>query len=151
MPFAKFRHKFRLHPRSSFFQHLGHAPQPRSRQVPLPPCGQFHQEREQVNTFFRKTVYGFLFVIGIMGLEDDSLFDELLQTIGQNIRRNPLDRVGQELAKMPSVHKNDVADDEQTPLIAKYLDCPVDKALGSGIRVHSAVTPAPNYCTTGCR
>jgi hypothetical protein len=129
MCLAKFRHEFRPHLRSSFFQHFGQAPQPRSRHVLLPPCGHFHQEGEQVNAFFRKTVYGFLFVPGIMRLEDDSLFDELLQTIGQNIRRNPLHRVGQELAKMPSVHKNDVADNEQTPLIAKYLDCSVDKAF----------------------
>jgi hypothetical protein len=51
-----------------------------------------------------------------------------LQTIGQNIRRNPFHRFGQELAKMPSVHENDVAHYEQTPLVAKYLDRLVDNA-----------------------
>jgi hypothetical protein len=30
---------------------------------------------------------------------------------------------------MPSVHENDVADDEQTPLVAKHLDRQVDHAL----------------------
>jgi hypothetical protein len=30
---------------------------------------------------------------------------------------------------MPSVHENDVADDEQTPLVAEYLDRQVDNAL----------------------
>jgi hypothetical protein len=66
---------------------------------------------------------------GVLRLDDDPLLDEPLETIGQNIRRNPLHRVGQELAKMPSVHENDVADDEQAPLVAKYLDRPVDNAL----------------------
>ena len=30
---------------------------------------------------------------------------------------------------MPPVHENHVADDEQTPLVAEYLDCPVHNAL----------------------
>jgi hypothetical protein len=57
------------------------------------------------------------------------LLDKPLKTIGQNVRRNPFHRLCQELAKMPSVHENDVADDEQTPLVAKYLDRQVDNAL----------------------
>ena len=65
---------------------------------------------------------------GVMGLDDDPLLDQPLQAIGQNIRCNPLQRPGQELAKMPSVHEHDVADDEQTPLIAKYFDRPVHHA-----------------------
>jgi hypothetical protein len=66
---------------------------------------------------------------GVPRLDDDPLLDKPLKTIGQNIRRNPFHRFGQELAKMPSVHENDVADDEQTPLVAKYLDRQVDNAL----------------------
>jgi hypothetical protein len=57
------------------------------------------------------------------------LLDKPLKTISQNIRRNPFHRVGQKFAKMPSVHENDVAYDEQTPLVAKYLDRQVDDAL----------------------
>jgi hypothetical protein len=30
---------------------------------------------------------------------------------------------------MPPVHENDIADDEQTPLVAKYLYRQVDNAL----------------------
>jgi hypothetical protein len=66
---------------------------------------------------------------GVLSLDDDPLLDKPLKTIGQNIRRNPFHGFGQELAKMPSVHENDVADHEQTPLVAKYLDRPVDNAL----------------------
>jgi hypothetical protein len=65
---------------------------------------------------------------GVVRLRDDALLDKSLQTIGQNIRRNPFHRFDQELAKMPSVHENDVAHYEQTPLVAKYLDRLVDNA-----------------------
>ncbi|MGD0180168.1 MAG: hypothetical protein ABSC15_10160 [Terriglobales bacterium] len=65
----------------------------------------------------------------VLRLDDDPLLNQPLKTIGQNIRRNPFHRVGQEFAKMPSVHENDVADHEQTPLVAKYFDRQVDNAL----------------------
>jgi hypothetical protein len=65
---------------------------------------------------------------GVIRLDDDPLLDKPLKTIGQHIRRNPFHRLGQELAKMPSVHENDVADDEQTPFIAKHFDHSVDNA-----------------------
>jgi hypothetical protein len=66
---------------------------------------------------------------GIMRLDDDPLLDEPLQTIGQNIRGNPFWRLGKELAKIPPVHEHDVADDEQTPLIANHFDRQVQDAL----------------------
>jgi len=66
---------------------------------------------------------------GVPRLYDDPLLNKPLKTICQNIRRNPFHRLGQQLAKMSSVHENDVADDEQTPLVAKYLDRQVDNAL----------------------
>ena len=58
---------------------------------------------------------------GVAGLHDNSLLDQSLKTVGQDIRRNPFDGIGQELAKMSSVHEDDVANDEQTPLVAKEL------------------------------
>jgi hypothetical protein len=66
---------------------------------------------------------------GVLRLDDDPLLDKPLKTIGQNIRSNPFHRLGEKFAKMPPVHENDVADDEQTPLVAKYLDRPVNNAL----------------------
>ena len=95
----------------------------------MPPCNYLHQKREQFDASFGETVNGFLFMAGVPRLDDDPLLDKPLKTIGQNIRRNPFHRFGQELAKMPSVHENDVADDEQTPLVAKYLDRQVDNSL----------------------
>jgi hypothetical protein len=93
------------------------------------PCNHLHQKREQFDASFGETVNGFLFMAGVLRLDDDPLLDEPLKTIGKDIRRNPFHGPGQEFAKMPSVHEKDVADDEQTPLVAKYLDRPVDNAL----------------------
>jgi hypothetical protein len=94
----------------------------------VPPRNYLHQKREQFDASFGETVNGFLFMAGVLRLDEDPLLDKPLKTIGQNIRRNPFYRLSQELAKMPSVHENDVADDEQTPLVAKYLDRQIDNA-----------------------
>jgi len=128
MCFAKLSHKFCLTLRSSFFQDLSHAPQLGGRQIFVPPGSHLHQKREQFDASFCKAVNGFLFMAGVMRLDDDPLLDQPLQAISQNIRCNPFQRPGQELAKMPSVHEHDVADDEPTPLIAKYFDRPVHHA-----------------------
>jgi hypothetical protein len=66
---------------------------------------------------------------GVIRFDDDPLLDKPLQAIGQHIRRNPFQRLCQEFAKMPPVHENDVADDEQTPFIAEHFDHSVDNAL----------------------
>src|ERR1700683_2177316 len=128
MRFTKFRHEFCPQVRSSFFQDLRETPKPRGRQVLVPPRNYLHQKREQFDASFGETVNGFLFMAGVLRLDEDPLLDKPLKTIGQNIRRNPFYRLSQELAKMPSVHENDVADDEQTPLVAKYLDRQIDNA-----------------------
>lgn len=107
----------------------------------MTPRNHLHQKREQFDASFGETVNGFLFMTGILRLDEDPLLDKPLKTIGQNIRRNPFHRIRQEFAKMPSVHENDVADDEQTPLVAKYLDRQIDNALRPVILVHSASTP----------
>jgi len=57
------------------------------------------------------------------------MLNQLLKAIGQNIRRDPFHGLGQELAKMPSVHENDVADNQQTSFIAKHFDGLVDNAF----------------------
>src|ERR1700683_2233373 len=46
---------------------------------------------------------------------------------------------------MPSVHEHDVADDEQTPLIAKHFDHSVHNALCPVIFAHAASTAAGCY------
>src|SRR5579871_2483928 len=129
MRFAKFGHKFCPQLRSSILQHPSESPQPGARKALVPPCNHLHQKREQLDASFGQTVNGFLFMAGVLRLDDDPLLDEPLKTIGENIRRNPLLRLGQELAKMPAVQENDVADNEQTPLVAKDLDHQVDNAL----------------------
>src|SRR5580698_7777305 len=128
MCFAKFSHKFCPQLWSSLFQDLSQAPQPGVRQILVPPYNHLHQKRKQSDAFFRKTVNDFLLMAGVIRLDDNPLLHKPLQAVGQNIRGNPLYRLGQELAKMPSVHENDVADDEQTPSIAKHFDGSVDNA-----------------------
>jgi hypothetical protein len=67
-------------------------------------------------------------VAGVVSLDDDALLDQPLKTVGENIRGNPFHRLGQELAKIPPVHENDIAEDEQTPFIAEHLDHQVEHA-----------------------
>lgn len=38
---------------------------------------------------------------------------------------------------MPSIDENDVADDEQSPLVAKHFERLVDDAFGSATRAHA--------------
>ena len=95
----------------------------------MPPYRHLHQKRKQPDAFFRKTVNDLLFMTGVIRLDDNPLLDKPLKAIGQNIRRNPFQRLGQEFAKMPSVHEDDVADDEQTSFIAEHFDRSVDNAF----------------------
>ena len=73
MRFAKFSHKIRTQLRSSFFQNSSNEPQPRDRQISVPPCIHLHQQRKQFDASFRKTVNGFLFMAGVMRLDDERM------------------------------------------------------------------------------
>ncbi|HKD84471.1 MAG TPA: hypothetical protein VKB58_06965 [Terriglobales bacterium] len=126
MRFAKLSHKFCPPLRPSFFQDPSQTNRPKGWPIGVSPLNHLHQKRQQSNASFGKTVDGFLFMAGIVRLDDDALLDQSLKTISQNIRRNPFRRLGQEFAKMPAILENDVADDEQAPLIAKHLDHQVD-------------------------
>lgn len=74
----------------------------------------------------------------VIGLGNDPLFDKLSKSVGKDIRCDSLQRFGQEFAEMPSINENDVADDEQSPLIAKHFERLVDDAIGSMTRAHAA-------------
>jgi hypothetical protein len=44
--------------------------------------------------------------------------DESLQSVGEDVRGDPLDRVGLQLSEVAEVSEDDVAEDEQAPAIA---------------------------------
>jgi hypothetical protein len=83
----------------------------------------------------------------VIGPGNDPLLDKSSKSVGQDIRCDAFHRFGQEFAEMPSINENDVADDEQGPLIAKDFDRLVDDAFRPVIRAHAAPirmdTPAP--------
>ncbi|GLQ89015.1 hypothetical protein GCM10007898_25870 [Dyella flagellata] len=74
----------------------------------------------------------------VIGLGNDPLLDKLSKSVGKDIGCDTLQGLGQEFAEMPSIHEDDVADDEQGPLIAKHFERLVDDAFGSRTRAHAA-------------
>jgi hypothetical protein len=163
MCFPQFIHKFCAHCRPASFQRASPAVQRSGGQILVSPCCHFQQKRNQCDASLRQAVYRFLFMGRVIGPGNDPLLDEPSQSVGQDIRCDAFHRLGQEFAEMPSINKNDVPDDEQSPLIAKHFDCLVDDAFRPVIRAHAAPrvrldTPAfilrlPYYqlrCTTSC-
>lgn len=69
---------------------------------------------------------------------NDPLLDKPSKSVGEDIRCDAFHRLGQEFAEMPSINENDVADDKQSPLIAKRFDRLVDDAFRPVIRAHAA-------------
>lgn len=73
----------------------------------------------------------------VIGLGNDPLLDKLSKSVGKDIRCDTFQRLGEEFAEMPSIDENDVADDEQSPLIAKHFERLVDDAFGSAMGAHA--------------
>jgi len=138
MCFSKFIHKFCAPFRPTFFQGASQTLQLRSGQILVSPCSHFQQKRNQCDAFFRKAINRFLFMGGVIGLGNDPLLDKLSKSVGKDIRCDTLQRLGEEFAEMSSINENDVADDKQSPLIAKHFDRLVDDAFGSVTRAHAA-------------
>jgi hypothetical protein len=93
------------------------------------PCSHFQQKRKQCYALLRETVNRFLFMGCVTRPGNDPLFDKPSEPIGQDIRCDTFHRLGQELVEMPPINENDVADDEQCPLIANHFDRLVDYAF----------------------
>jgi hypothetical protein len=80
----------------------------------------FREDRCEINALRRERVNQFASVRGVSPGGDDSMSDQLLQAVGQNIRRDSL--IGsQELLVRPESPQHHVADDQQRPAIAQYL------------------------------
>jgi hypothetical protein len=111
------------------------------------PCSHFQQKRNQRYAFLREAINRFLFMGRVIGPGDDLLLDKPSQPVGQDIRCDAFHRLGQEFAEMPSINENDVADDEQSPLIAEHFDRLVDNAFRPVIRAHAAPNSNGHACT----
>jgi hypothetical protein len=107
-------------------------------QIFVSPCSHFQQKRYQGYALLRQAINRFLLMGRVSGPADDPLLDKPSQSVGQDIRCDAFHRLGQEFAEMPSINENDVAEDEQSPLIAKHFDGLVDDALRSVIRAHAS-------------
>ena len=84
------------------------------------PEDHFREDRCEINALRRERVNQFASVRRVWPVGDDSMSDQLLQAIGQNIRRDSL--VGsQELLVRPESAKHHVANNQQRPAIAQYL------------------------------
>jgi hypothetical protein len=147
MFFPKFIHKFRAQFRPASFEGARPAVQRSSGQILVSPCSHFQQKRNQRYAFLGEAVNRFLFMGRVIGPGNDPLLDKPSQPVGQDIRCDAFHRLGQEFAEMPSIHKNDVADDEQSPLIAQHFDGLVDDAFRPVIRAHAAPDSNGHACT----
>ena len=74
----------------------------------------------------------------VIGPGNDPLLDKPSQSVGQDIRCDAFHRLGQKFAEMPAIHESDVANNEQSPLIAKQFNRLVDDAFRPVIRAHAA-------------
>jgi len=138
MGFPKFIHKFCPQFSPTFFQGPSPAVQRSGGQILVSPGSHFQQEGNQCDAFLGKAVNRFLLMRRVVRLGNDPLLDQPAQPVGQDIRRDAFHRLGEEFAEMPPIHENDVADDEQSPLIAEHFHCLVDDAFRPVIRAHAA-------------
>ena len=147
MCFPKFIHKFCPQFRPTFFQGASPTVQHRGGQILVSPCSHFQQKRNQCYAFLRKAINRFLFMGRVIGPGNDPLLDKPSKSVGQDIRCDAFHRFGQEFAEMPSINEHDVADDEQSPLIAEHFDRLVDDAFRPVIRAHAAPNSNGHTCT----
>jgi hypothetical protein len=92
----------------------------------------FRQDRREIHALRRERVNQFAPVRGVSTGGDDSMSDQLLQAIGQNIRRDSL--IGsQELLVRPESPEHHVADNQQRPAIAQYLHRSIQRAARPSI------------------
>jgi hypothetical protein len=146
MCFPKFIHKFCPQFRPTFFEGASPTVQRRSGQILVSPCSHFQQNRNQCYAFLRQAINRFLFVGRVSGPGNDPLLDKPAESVGEDIRCDAFHRLGQEFAEVPSINKNDVSDDEQSPLIAKQFDRLVDDAFRPVIRAHASPSSNGHAC-----
>jgi len=146
MCFPKFIHKFCSQFRSAFFQGASPTVQRGGGQILVSPRSHLQQKRNQGYAFLRQAVNRFLFMGRVSGPGDDPLLDEPAEPVGEDIRCDAFHRLGQEFAEVPSINENDVADDEQSPLIAKHFDRLVDDAFRPVIRAHASPSSNGHAC-----
>jgi hypothetical protein len=87
----------------------------------------FREDRREINALRRERVNQFAPVRGVSPGRDDSMSDQLLQAIRQNIRRDSL--IGsQELFVGPESPQHHVAEDQQRPTVPQHLHGSIQRA-----------------------
>jgi hypothetical protein len=128
MPLAQLLHEGAPHLWATLLQQLrpdaeflGH------RQVSAPPDRHLRQSRQQIDALLSQAVDRLLQMRRVVGLGDDPLREKHPQPVGEDIGGNALLRP-QQLAVVPFVAKHHVANDQQAPFVADYLEREVDRA-----------------------
>jgi hypothetical protein len=69
-------------------------------------------------------------------LRQDALLDQPLEPVGKDIGCDAFHRLGEELAEMPSVTEDDVADDDEAPSVTQHFEGKIDRAGRAMCVVH---------------
>src|SRR6185503_8626315 len=98
------------------------------------------ENRQQLDALLGETGDRLLLVRGIVRPADYALLDEAFQPVGQDVGGDAFLRLGQQLAEMPAVAEDHVANDEQAPFVTHHFQREVD-------RTARALTPVVAFCS----
>ena len=98
------------------------------RQVLEAPGRHLGEHGQQLDALLGEAVDRLLLVARVVGPADDALPGEPLQPVGQDVGGDALLGLGEQLAEMPAVAEDHVADDEQAPFVAHHLQREIDRA-----------------------
>ena len=93
------------------------------------PVAQGEDDRHGLDPGFRQAEASALPPAGGAPGEDPGV-EEPLEAVGEDVRRDALDRAGEQRAEVAAVAEDDVAQDEQRPAISEHLDGGVDRTPG---------------------
>ena len=127
-----------LRPDRKFIRHL---------RVPPPPGAHLRQQRHELDRRLGQAVDALLPVRGVVASRQQSRFDEALQPVGEDVGRDPLLRMREQLAKMPARAEHDVADHDQAPAVAERLQRQIDRTARPLRARHRF--PQPTACKMG--
>jgi hypothetical protein len=126
---AKFVHELFPERWAALFEQLGANAQCGTRgPVAKSPAAEVREHGYELNRGFGQAVARPLAGSRVLTSEQSRL-DESLESVGENIGGDTLDRVGLQLSEVAAVSEDDVAEDEQAPAIAEHLDGGVDWTL----------------------
>src|ERR1700679_869209 len=123
--------------------------------MPAPPCAHVGEQRHELDGRFGQAVDALLLMRDVIATADQSGVEEAVQAAGQNIRCDAFLGFAEQLAEVAAVAEHQIADDEETPVVAQHLQRQIDRASRTK-RVHSCLQNRLQYrigyaySTTGC-